>query len=96
MTATRIETGDLGAGDADAQELTARINEELSRRIRAMPEAWVWMHERWGLGCRGGERADVAGVVVVLPDLVYLVLALTCRCAASMSPRYWRQPENEL
>jgi KDO2-lipid IV(A) lauroyltransferase len=48
VTATRVETGDLGAGAGDAEELTARINGELSRRIRAMPEGWVWMHDRWG------------------------------------------------
>lgn len=33
--------------DGDARELTARINAELSARIRAMPEAWPWMHRRW-------------------------------------------------
>ena len=27
--------------------LTACINEELSRRIRALPELWPWMHARW-------------------------------------------------
>ena len=47
VTATRIPTGDLGASNEDAAELTARINGELSRRIRAMPHAWVWMHDRW-------------------------------------------------
>jgi lauroyl/myristoyl acyltransferase len=38
---------DLGRDDAAARELTARINAELSRRILALPHAWVWMHERW-------------------------------------------------
>lgn len=38
---TRIEPSD------GERELTARINAELSRRIRAMPEAWLWMHRRW-------------------------------------------------
>jgi Kdo2-lipid IVA lauroyltransferase/acyltransferase len=54
VTATRIPTGDLpreprGAaqGAAAARDLTARINEELSRRILALPHAWVWMHDRW-------------------------------------------------
>lgn len=48
ITATRIPTGDLDfrAGGAEL-ELTARINRELSRRILALPHAWVWMHERW-------------------------------------------------
>ncbi len=30
-------------------ELTARINAELSSRIRALPEVWPWMHHRWRL-----------------------------------------------
>lgn len=47
VTATRIDTGDLVADETGAHELTARINAELSRRILAMPHAWVWMHERW-------------------------------------------------
>jgi len=47
VTATRIRTDDLGSSGEDAVELTARINAELSRRIRAMPHAWVWMHDRW-------------------------------------------------
>jgi KDO2-lipid IV(A) lauroyltransferase len=52
ITATRIPTSDLD-GDIDSQsgaaarELTTRINRELSRRILALPHAWVWMHERW-------------------------------------------------
>jgi KDO2-lipid IV(A) lauroyltransferase len=47
VTATRIASGDLRADDAGARELTARINAELSRRILDLPDAWVWMHERW-------------------------------------------------
>jgi KDO2-lipid IV(A) lauroyltransferase len=42
ITVTRIELGDGGAS-----ALTARINDELSRRILAMPQGWVWMHPRW-------------------------------------------------
>lgn len=48
VTATRIRTDDLAPDEAGALELTGRINAELSRRILAMPEAWVWMHDRWG------------------------------------------------
>ena len=33
--------------DAAVRELTTRINAELSRRILAIPHAWVWMHGRW-------------------------------------------------
>lgn len=41
ITTTRIEAA------PDSIQLTARINEELSRRIREIPEEWVWMHPRF-------------------------------------------------
>jgi KDO2-lipid IV(A) lauroyltransferase len=51
---TPVRTADLtGRGvsrqarDDAARLLTARINEALSARIRAMPEAWPWMHARF-------------------------------------------------
>ena len=47
VTATRIDSSGLTCDDAGARELTARINAELSRRILALPHAWVWMHDRW-------------------------------------------------
>jgi KDO2-lipid IV(A) lauroyltransferase len=48
ITATRIPTGDLDpATEQGALDLTARINGELSARIRALPHAWVWMHDRF-------------------------------------------------
>jgi KDO2-lipid IV(A) lauroyltransferase len=47
VSATPIRTEDLGSGEEDALELTRRINAELSRRIRELPHAWPWMHERW-------------------------------------------------
>jgi KDO2-lipid IV(A) lauroyltransferase len=47
VTATRIDSDGLLPDDVGAIELTARINAELSRRIMALPHAWVWMHERW-------------------------------------------------
>jgi KDO2-lipid IV(A) lauroyltransferase len=47
VTATRIETTDLRADENGAAVLTTRINDELSRRILALPHAWVWMHPRW-------------------------------------------------
>jgi len=47
VTATRVETMDLAADEIGAATLTARINDELSRRILALPHAWVWMHPRW-------------------------------------------------
>ncbi len=48
VTATRIPTSGLDFRDEGAaRDLTMRINRELSRRILAVPHAWVWMHERW-------------------------------------------------
>jgi KDO2-lipid IV(A) lauroyltransferase len=48
ITATRIPTSDLDFQcDGAELDLTSRINGELSRRILALPHAWVWMHERW-------------------------------------------------
>jgi Kdo2-lipid IVA lauroyltransferase/acyltransferase len=48
ITVTRIPTDGLDFRDEGAaRDLTARINQELSRRILALPHAWVWMHERW-------------------------------------------------
>jgi KDO2-lipid IV(A) lauroyltransferase len=47
------EAGDLGLAfvriepSDDEEELSARINAELSNRIRALPTSWPWMHRRW-------------------------------------------------
>jgi KDO2-lipid IV(A) lauroyltransferase len=57
ITATRIPTYDLEKGtNRDAQVLTARINDELSNRIRALPHAWVWMHDRWRAAAKDDDR----------------------------------------
>jgi len=48
LTITRIDTHDLEASPEGERALTARINDALSARIRALPEGWVWMHPRWG------------------------------------------------
>jgi KDO2-lipid IV(A) lauroyltransferase len=58
VTATRIDTSDLACDAQGARALTARINAELSRRILAMPHAWVWMHDRWK-----GEAVEPRAVV---------------------------------
>jgi Kdo2-lipid IVA lauroyltransferase/acyltransferase len=47
ITATRIDTADLGAGLDGERLLTTALNAELSRRILAYPRGWVWMHSRW-------------------------------------------------
>ena len=45
----RLEFSESLQTDAgmDPVELTARINEVISRRIHARPELWLWMHDRW-------------------------------------------------
>jgi KDO2-lipid IV(A) lauroyltransferase len=47
VSVTRIPTAGLSADTAGVRTLTHQLNDELSRRIRALPEGWVWMHERW-------------------------------------------------
>ncbi|MDB4939383.1 MAG: Lipid biosynthesis lauroyl acyltransferase [Labilithrix sp.] len=47
LAVTRIPVDDLEATAEGERILTERINEVLSARIRALPEAWVWMHPRW-------------------------------------------------
>jgi len=47
VSATRIVADDLRPDPAGTSTLTTRINDELSRRILALPHAWVWMHPRW-------------------------------------------------
>jgi KDO2-lipid IV(A) lauroyltransferase len=47
LAITRIDTSDLDASPEGERVLTTRINDALSARIRAFPEAWVWMHPRW-------------------------------------------------
>lgn len=56
LAITRIDTSDLAgartgraADGARARELTTRINDVLSAHIRALPDAWVWMHPRWAV-----------------------------------------------
>ena len=43
----RRERGEDGERAKAEARLTARINDELSRRIKAFPEAWPWMHPRF-------------------------------------------------
>ena len=42
-----IRTDELQQGETDPVELTRRINDVISRRIREQPELWLWMHDRW-------------------------------------------------
>ncbi len=47
LSVTRIPTHDLLPGASGEYILTERINADLSMRIRAVPEQWVWMHARF-------------------------------------------------
>lgn len=48
LTVTRVEVADLDPrAPLSATTLTARLNDELSARIRALPALWPWMHRRW-------------------------------------------------
>lgn len=47
LRVTEIAKADLLPGSEGERALTARINQELGARIRAMPHGWVWMHPRW-------------------------------------------------
>ena len=38
-------SGDMSA---DVEALTARLNLEIERMIRAAPSQWLWFHRRWG------------------------------------------------
>ena len=37
----------LPSEEKNAEALTTRINDVISRRIAARPELWLWMHDRW-------------------------------------------------
>jgi KDO2-lipid IV(A) lauroyltransferase len=47
ITTTHVASADLTPDAAGERILTERINAELSRRILALPDQWVWMHERF-------------------------------------------------
>jgi Lauroyl/myristoyl acyltransferase len=42
-----IRIDQLGDDEKNAEALTRRINDVISRRIEARPELWLWMHDRW-------------------------------------------------
>ena len=42
-----LYTHEMEPSDENAEMLTARINDEISSRIRKDPELWLWMHDRW-------------------------------------------------
>lgn len=52
-----IRIDQLGEDEKNAEALTARINDVISRRIADRPELWLWMHDRWK-GKASGEIED--------------------------------------
>ena len=52
-----IRVSELSGEERDAEALTARINDVISRRIVSRPELWLWMHDRWK-GTGRGEHTD--------------------------------------
>jgi KDO2-lipid IV(A) lauroyltransferase len=52
-----IRIDQLGEDEKNADALTARINDVISRRIMARPELWLWMHDRW----KGNASGEIEG-----------------------------------
>lgn len=42
-----ILTRGLEESHENVEQLTRRINDDISERIRQSPESWLWMHDRW-------------------------------------------------
>jgi len=42
-----IRVDQLSDDERNAEALTTRINDVISRRVAARPELWLWMHDRW-------------------------------------------------
>ena len=52
-----IRIDQLDDDEKNAEALTTRINDVISRRIADRPELWLWMHDRWK-GNASGETED--------------------------------------
>ncbi len=47
LSSEEVEVPRTGDAERDAVELTARLTAPIEAAIRAHPEQWVWMHQRW-------------------------------------------------
>ena len=52
-----IRIDQLGEDEKNADALTKRINDVISRRIAERPELWLWMHDRW----KGNTSGEIEG-----------------------------------
>ncbi len=59
VTIERVDTAGLEAGEDPVVALTARLTARIEAEVRAVPEQWVWLHQRWRTqdGPRGGRPA---------------------------------------
>jgi Kdo2-lipid IVA lauroyltransferase/acyltransferase len=60
LRVTVIPTDGLSSDRVGEALLTERINDELSARIRAFPEGWLWMHPRWAPPSKGSAPQNTA------------------------------------
>src|SRR5262249_31202416 len=43
----RLSMREVPTAGADAVTLTAQLTQQIEAQIRAAPDQWVWMHQRW-------------------------------------------------
>ena len=55
-----IRVDQLSSDEKNAEALTTRINDVISRRIAARPELWLWMHDRWKGNAPGEIESETA------------------------------------
>jgi KDO2-lipid IV(A) lauroyltransferase len=55
-----IRIDQLSSDEKNAEALTTRINDVISRRIAARPELWLWMHDRWKGNAPGEIESETA------------------------------------
>jgi len=55
-----IRIGQLGEDGNNADALTTRINDVISRRITERPELWLWMHDRWKGNAPGETESEAS------------------------------------